>query len=315
MVKTLVIVNPRAGGGAAAKAFPDVQAALREHGVDFDAAYTRAPLHAMELARDAPAQGYGLVVAVGGDGINHEVLNGLMRASGEQETVALAIIPLGTGNDLIKSLPPPLEPGGKRNSWQAAVERIAAGKTILADVGRVSGDVPAPGQPHPQYFANGLDVGFGAMVARAVQNVPRWLPPTGYYMAGIAKVLANYNLPRVTITLDDSPPRELTTTMTIVANGRCFGSSFWLTPGAEVTDGWFDVLIADRLGRLPILALIPRLMKGTHLGHPALTFTRGRRVVIESRDAMVVEADGELPFLEAHRLEMVLLPGRLRVIV
>lgn len=313
--RTLIVINPRAGGGMGAKVFPQVQAALHEAGVEFDVEYTRAALDAFEIGRAAPSRGYERIITAGGDGINHEVLNGLLRASNERETITLGIIPLGTGNDFVKSLPPALEPGGQRNGWHAAVQRIAAGKTTLVDVGRITGDVPVAGQPHPHYFANGIDVGFGAMVARAVQSVPRWLPPTGYYMAGVLKVLANYKLPRVTIHIDDAPPRTLNTTMVVVANGRCLGSSFWLTPTADVTDGLFDVLIADRLGRVPIVALIPRLMKGTHLGHPALTYARARRVIIESQEPLILEADGELPFLQAHRFEVEVLPRKLRVIV
>lgn len=315
MIRTLVVFNPKARGGAAAKIFPDVQAALRGAGVEFDTAFTQRALHAVDIAAHALQNGYERIIAVGGDGIVHEVLNGLMRASHEDETITLGIIPLGKGNDFIKALPPPLNPSQERSHWQPAVARIAEGKTILVDVGRITGDNPVPGQPHPHYFANAMDVGFGAMVARAVQNVPKTLPPTAFYMLGIVQVMLNYKLPRIKLTLDDSPPRELRTTMTVVSNGRCLGSSFWLTPNADVCDGYFDVLMADALGRGPILALIPRLMNGTHIGHPALRFTRARRVLVEIAEPVVVEADGELPFLQTRRLDIENLPRRLRVIV
>jgi diacylglycerol kinase (ATP) len=75
------------------------------------------------------------------------------------------------------------------------------------------------------------------------------------------------------------------------------------------------VLIAKGLGRAGILQIIPLLMKGTHLNHPAVAFRKTRRVRVETTAPMIVEADGELPFLEARRLDVEILPQRLRVIV
>jgi diacylglycerol kinase (ATP) len=313
MSKTLLVLNPMAAHGAALKMFPHVEAALHTAGVEFDLVHTRESLHAVQIAWEAPGQGYERILTVGGDGIVHEVLNGLMRASNEGETITLGIIPLGTGNDFIKSLPPALTPGKTRDDWRDAIPRIAAGKTTLVDVGKITGDLPAPGHPHPQYFTNGMDVGFGARVAKAVRNVA--VTGTAAYLLAIMQVLVNYNLPHVKLTFDNGEVVELDTTMMAVTNGRCFGSSFWLTPMADVADGTLDVLIAKGLGRVGILQIIPLLMKGAHLNHPAVTFRKTRRVRVETTEPMIVEADGELPFLEARQLDVEILPQRLRVIV
>lgn len=313
MSKTLLVLNPMAGHGAALKTFPQVESALRSAGLAFDVVHTRASLHAVQIAWEAPSQGYERIIALGGDGIVHEVVNGLMRASNEGETIALGIIPLGTGNDFIKSLPPALTPGKTRDDWQEAIPGIVGGKTILADVGKITGDVPAPGHPHPQYFTNGTDVGFGARVAKAVRGIS--LTGTAAYLMAVMQVLVDYNLPHIRLTLDSGEVFELNTTLTAVTNGRCFGSSFWLTPNADIQDGMLDVVTARALGRVGILQIIPQLMKGTHLNHPVVTFRRARKVLLESPAPMIIEADGELPFLEAHRLEIEILPGRLRMIV
>lgn len=313
MSKTLIVLNPMAAHGAAARLFPQVQDTLRAAGVEFDTATTREPRHAVQIAQNAPGQGYERIVAVGGDGVVHEIVNGLMRASNEGETIALGIIPLGKGNDFIKSLPPALMPGKTRDDWRAAIPRIASGKTTLVDVGKITGDVPADGHPHPQYFTNGTDVGFGARVAQAIQGISLTGMPA--YLMATVRVLADYDLPHIQLTLDDGAQIELNTTLTAVANGRCFGSSFWLTPMAEIQDGEFDVIIAQPLSRAGILQIIPQLMKGTHLHHPAISFKKARRVVMESPQPMTVEADGELPFLRARRLDIEILPRRLCVMV
>lgn len=313
MSKTLLVLNPMAGHGASLKMFPQVESALRNAGMEFDIVHTRASLHAVQIAWEAPGQGYERIIAIGGDGIVHEVVNGLLRASNEGETIALGIIPLGTGNDFIKSLPPALSPGQSRDEWQKALPRIVGGNTALVDVGKITGDLPAPGHPHPQYFTNGMDIGFGARVAKAVRGIS--LTGTAAYLLAIMQVLVDYNLPHIRVTLDSGQVIELNTTLTGVTNGRCLGSSFWLTPQADIQDGMLDVVIAKELNRVGILQVIPQIMKGTHVNHPAVSFYRAQKIVIESSAPMTAEADGELPFLEARRLEIEILPRRLRMMV
>lgn len=313
MAKTLVVLNPMAGHGIALKNFPQVEQALRDAGLEFDVAHTRAPYHAIEMAEQAPQKGYERVIAVGGDGIVHEVVNGLMRASNEGETIALGIIPLGTGNDFIKSIPPALTPGNTRDDWKLSIARVASSKTALVDVGKITVDTPDTGVPHPQYFTNGTDVGFGARVAKAIRGISFTGMP-GYLLA-VMQVLADYNLPRIKLTFDDGQVIELNTTLTAVTNGRCFGSSFWLTPMADITDGEMNVIITKALGRVGILRIIPLLMNGTHLEHPAVSFKKAKRVIIESPEPMLMEADGEMPFHNAKRMEIEILPKRLRVMV
>ncbi len=313
MAKTLVVLNPMAGHGAAMKAFPQVEQELRAAGVDFEVAPTRAARHAVEIAREAPAKGYEKVIAVGGDGIVHEVVNGLLQASNEGETIALGIIPLGTGNDFIKSLPPALDPGQTRDEWKSGIARIAASKTTLVDVGKITVDAPPEGEPHPQYFTNGTDVGFGALVAKAIRGIP--MTGMAAYLLAVMQVLVDYGLPRIKLTLDDGEVIELNTTLTAVTNGRCFGSSFWLTPMADVRDGHFNVIIAKELSRVGILQIIPQLMKGTHLKHPAVIFKTAKKVLIESPDPLIMEADGEMPFKGSRRMLIEIVPKKLRVIV
>jgi len=313
MAKTLIVLNPIAGHGAALKMFPQVESELRAAGLEFDVAHTRAALHAVQLAWDAPKQGYERIIAVGGDGIAHEVVNGLLRASDEGETIALGIVPLGTGNDFIKSLPPALNPGQTRDDWKLGIPRITSSKTMLVDVGKITVDAPTPGIPHPQYFTNGTDVGFGALVAKAIRGIP--MTGMAAYLLAVMQVLVDYGLPRVKLTIDDAEVIELNTTLTAVTNGRCFGSSFWLTPMADITDGEMNVIIAKELSRVGILQIIPQLMKGSHLNHPAVMFRKARKVVIESPDAMIMEADGEMPFANARRMQVEILPKRLRVMV
>jgi diacylglycerol kinase family enzyme len=103
--------------------------------------------------------------------------------------------------------------------------------------------------------------------------------------------------------------------MMAVMNGRCFGSGFWVCPDARADDGLLDVLVAQAVSRLTILRLIPKIMRGTHTHEPVLRMFQARGVLIESSQPLVVEADGEFPYTQARRLQVDILPKRLRVMV
>jgi YegS/Rv2252/BmrU family lipid kinase len=287
----LVILNPVAGRGRLRREWPRTAERLRAAGVDFDVAQTSAPGDAERIA--AGAEGFDAVVAAGGDGTVHEVVNGLLRAGA---SAAFGVLPLGSGDDFAKMLP-----AGD------PVERIARGTTRAFDAGRiVAGET--------RYFANGMDVGFGAHASRNVRRVPWPLTGLGAYLGALALTLLRYPRLELRVRLDEAEPFAQSTAMTAVMNGRAFGGSFHVCPGACADDGELDLLIADGVGRLEILGLVPRIMRGAHAGHPRLKLVRAKRVALESDAPLLVEADGEIAFEDARRLEIEVLPGALRVL-
>ena len=315
MPSILVIYNPIAGRGRAKKHWPEVQKALINAAIEFDVVATSAPLEAVTLAEKAATK-YSTVIAVGGDGTVHEVVNGLLRASSEGETIALGVIPLGNGDDFAKMIPPQTTIGGKVFDWHVAIEKITQGQTKLFDVGRISGDqLRSEQNNNPQYFMNGMDIGFGAQAALNFTKVPSFLTGIAAYLAAIMKTLIDYHIPKVSIQIDDQPAFEQSTTMTAITNGRCFGSGFWVCPDAQVDDGLLDVMVTQSVGRLKILSLIPKIMKGTHVNEPILKNYRARRIVIKSEQSLVVEADGEIPYTQTQHLEVQILDKKLRMIV
>jgi YegS/Rv2252/BmrU family lipid kinase len=305
MGKSLVVLNPIAGGGRAIQLWPQIETALRENGIDFDLARTEGPRHAISIAEKAKRDGYEMFITVGGDGIVHEVVNGILRATREEPSGTLATIPVGSGNDFAKMV------SLKRGDWAEAVRRIVAGKTHWFDVGKITADQPAEGGGDVRYFANTFDTGFGAQVSKH-SHIPI-LTGTAMYLVAIFKTLADYSVPYLKVKFPDQVV-EQKSTMTVATIGRCFGGGFWIAPQAEVDDGLLDVMIADGLGRIGILSLLPKVMKGTHVGDPRVKFFRAPRIVIESPDPLAVECDGEVLWTAAHRLEIEALPKRMRVI-
>jgi len=266
---------------------------LRAAGIAFELVETRSPGEGVALAERA-ARDYDVVIAAGGDGTVHEVANGLLRAGAG---AAFGVLPLGSGDDFVKMLSP-----------RDAVARIAAYDVQALDAGRIR----AGGEQ--RYFANGMDIGFGAHGAYNIRKVPRVFTGLAAYLGAIALTLVRYPRLEVRLQLDGGEAYAQTTAMTAVMNGRAFGGSFHVCPDARADDGELDLLIAEGIGRLAILGLVPRIMRGTHGGDPRLKLLRAKAVTIESTAPLLVEADGEIAFDDARRLEIEILPGALRVL-
>ncbi len=306
MAYTLVILNPISGHGAGARLWPAIQAALQASGIDLDLAQTSIPRQAIAVAEQAKRDGYETLIAIGGDGTVNEVVNGLMRASKETPCGALGIIPVGSGNDFCRTL-------GLHGDWRDAVQHLVGGRRKWIDVGKIRCDAPAHGYAAgAHYFVNAIDTGFGAQTAQHAHDFP-FLTGMPMYLAAIFKTLLYYSIPHLKIALDDKLI-EQQSTMVSVNNGRQMGGGFKMAPTASLDDGLLDVIIADGLGRLGILSLLPKVMRGTHIGDPRVKFAQASRVVIDSPDPLVIEADGEVPFVDAHHLQVEILPKHVQVI-
>ncbi|MEJ2599183.1 MAG: diacylglycerol kinase family lipid kinase [Anaerolineales bacterium] len=315
MTRLLVIYNPIAGRGRVRAKWPAVEGALQQAGVSFEAVATTAPLEAVSIAHNAVHK-YTGIIGVGGDGTIHEIVNGLMQASDEHETIPVGLVPLGNGDDFAKMIPPEAPIGGQPLDWRLAVAKIAEGKTRLFDVGRMMGDhsrFEQEGAAH--YFVNGMDVGFGAHAAANFTTIPKALKGMSAYFAAVLKTMIRYPRLHLRVKLDDLPSFDQATAMMAVTNGRCFANGFWVCPEAKADDGLFDLMVGEAVGRLTILGLIPKFLKGTHLNEPVIRMYRAKHVTFESDEPLIVEADGEIPYIETHCLEIDILPKKLRLFV
>jgi YegS/Rv2252/BmrU family lipid kinase len=252
----------------------------------------------MALAAMAARDSVPLVIAAGGDGTLHEVAAGLVEGSADAASApVLGILPLGTGNDFIKTLGVPSE-------WRAAVERLARGQPRRIDLGRLNGHV----------FVNNVGIGFDAQVGIEAQKV-KWLKGEAVYLAGLLRALLGaYRTPEVTVQVDDQTLKQ-TVTMLDIGNGRCSGGSFWLNPEAQLDDGMLDVCVVAGLSRPGIMRLVPKVMKGAHAGEAAIRMLRGRRIQITSASPLPVHADGDVLYTDARALLLECLPGRVRMLV
>jgi diacylglycerol kinase (ATP) len=300
-MRTKLIVNTTAGKGHAGTILPLVQSYLARFGVEHDLTCTAMSGQGIELGRAAAAAGYERVVAMGGDGTADEVANGLLLAAEEGYEAVLGVIPAGSGNDFSHAIGIPSDP-------EAACRRLAEGRVRSIDLIRVTVD----GQPH--IFDNSVGIGFDADVSLETRKIKRVHGFPMYLWAVFRVLAADHKWPYpMRITVDGRPLPHQAVTLITVANGPRAGGGFYLTPGAQPDDGLLDVCIADRLGRLGILQLLPHAMKGTHVDKKPVTMLRGRHVLIEGGRGLPGHVDGEMLCIEGHRIEFEVLPGKLKV--
>ncbi len=261
---------------------------IARQGWDATVVSTERPRHATELARQAVAEGCGLVVAIGGDGTMNEVATALVGT----ETV-FGLIPCGSGNGLGRHLG---IPGPRR-----AFHTLAEGRVLAIDTGRVNADP----------FFNAMGLGFEADISvRFSQLTSRGLP--GYVRTGFAAYFS-HGEENVIVRVADG--KHVLPAFTLaVMNSDQYGNNAVVAPGASVMDGRFDLICVRKVGMVAALGLVGRLVLRNFDRSPYVTRLGGDHFIIERSKPGWIHTDGE-PRAETARLEVRLLPRSLRVMV
>lgn len=283
MTYARLIVNPMAGAGRTARKWPHIMARLQSIDLRFDYALTEAPGHARELAKEAVARGYELVVSVGGDGTVNEVVNGLYD-TGSLADILLGIIGTGTGGDYIRSI-------GIPRAHLEACQRLKNPRSVAVDLGVI--EYLSGGETVRRLFVNFAGMGFDAEIVRTTTLKYKALKATASYLAGLLSALLLYKNKAVTLLIDGEASEKKVCTV-LLNNGKYGGGGMFAAPGADLSDGLLDVLIIGDLSKRDLLWSLPRLYRGTHLTHPKVTLKKAREIEIRSDDPVFLQADGEL---------------------
>jgi diacylglycerol kinase (ATP) len=282
----LLLANPLAGAGRD-PVLPRLSAALRARGIDHDQALTEGPGHATQLAREAVEDhGRRFVVAIGGDGTVHEVVNGLVdAATGEVrgDDPVLGIVAGGTGCDLTRTF-------GLDRSPEVVAAHLDGDQTVRMDLGRVH-LVGTGGGQRTLLFANVAEAGYGGLVTDLANRLPRRLGTARYALAIIGAV-TRFKLVESVVTVDQGTTAEPMSNV-IVANGQFFGGGLHVAPRALPYDGKFNVQVWQ--GKpLDVLRAGPELRKGTHLARADVREWQSSTVEIDAERPLLIEADGEV---------------------
>jgi len=290
-MNTRILVNPRAGSGAATATLPLVERGLRERGDTLDVAPTRGPGDAARIVREARDYGVDCVVVVGGDGTLNEACQGFLDEAGAVlPGPDLAVVPAGTGADFVRTFD--VGPGAA-----ATVARILASPGRRVDLG-VAEFEGHDGAPVRRAFVNILSFGLGGLTDRIVTRSPKWMGGRAAFFSGALRALLAYeNLP-VLVSVDGRPCLEAPILNVAVANGRYFGAGMKIAPEADPSDGLFDVVALYDLTRAQGLGLAYKIYRGTHPGSRGVRVARGREVraaPIRDDVEVLIDLDGETP--------------------
>jgi len=293
--RTVVIVNPVAGGGRAGRLWRSLQPQA-ERLAQLEVLTPATPAAARTAVRTAVERGASRLVAVGGDGTVHLVGTELL-ATGAGERVALGIVPAGTGSDLARALEIPRDP-------TRALERALLGPPRPIDAGECTGAAASFA------FVNVASAGIGGMVDELVNAMPR--RGLTAFLRGTVRALRRYRCVPVQVELDGATWFEGRILLVAAANGVSFGKGMRAAPDALLDDGLFDVVLVTEVGGLELLGKLPLVYFGRHLGLKQVRVARARTVHLKPLAPLpVFDADGETyPSGEAT---FVVRPGALRV--
>jgi diacylglycerol kinase (ATP) len=264
-----LLANPRAGRGRGARLAGPVREALTGAGLDVLVLAGESGAESTALAAEAVGGGIDAVVAVGGDGLVHCVVQALAGTG-----VPLGIVPAGAGNDLAGTLGIPADP-------RPAVAVIAAGRTRDIDLGRTDRGV---------WWAGVLNAGFDSQVVARAERMWRPRGPLRYDLAAYLEI-AHLRQHPMTVTLD-GVAREQPVTLVAVGNSPRYGGGMRIAPDAELDDGVFDVVVADAMTRRTLARLKPLVRAGTHVRHAQVRVARATEVTLAA-PGLPAYADGE----------------------
>jgi diacylglycerol kinase (ATP) len=297
-----VILNPWSDRGRAAKLKDQIPVWARQAGGNLDLVLTERPGHGKQLAREAALNGCDLVVAAGGDGTVHEVINGLVQ--GGQAAATLGVIPIGSGNDFAYSQGIPMEP-------EQAVQRLFTGQPGMIDLARVEDEYG-----RFALFDNNLGIGFDAIVVIQTEAITRVHGFLMYFLAVLRTIALYYQTPHLTIDFDSEHVAQQVLFLAMGLGPRG-GGGFFLTPDARHDDDRIDSCTVNPIGRLTMLSMLGQAIKGTHITSPHVTMRKSRRIVIQADQPLPIHIDGEMfayPRDNVRQITVTSLPQALQVI-
>lgn len=265
----LVVVNPKAGLGAAASLATQVVGFLQSREIAYRMISPNSSVETKALVAESLRNGEATrLLSVGGDGLFHLLLQFAIEFK-----VPLAIVPGGTGNDFYRTL------GWFDHDLTDYLEHLISTAPTLVDVGVVDGE----------YFGAVLSSGFDSVVNERA-NKMKWPKGPAKYNAAILLEFPKFQPIEFKIFADEKI-LEVEAMLIAIGNGNSYGGGMRVCPDAVLNDGLFDIMILHPVSKLEFIKVFPTVYKGTHVEHPQVEVIRAKAIRIES--SAVAYADGE----------------------
>ena len=274
-----LIVNPSAGNTNFRKSWICIQSLLKTKEIYFSFAFTQYTKHELVLVDEAIKQGYRNFISVGGDGTLHHVVNGIMmQRYTKTSNIKLGVIPLGTGNDWIRTYKIP-------NSIEKAINVIVNNTIIFQDIGCIT---LASGKK--EYFNNLAGIGYDGYVVKNLKYLKK-IGSIAFLLSGLYSLLS-YRKKKYSITIGDETLKE-ECLMIIFGICKYSGGGLRVTKYPNPTDGLLDITIVKKFSFFNLLFNLPKLYNGNIVHHKKVDNYKVKELNIIN-DNSIIEADGEI---------------------
>jgi diacylglycerol kinase (ATP) len=297
------VVNPASANGSTGRHWPQIARRAAENGLAGDALVSTRPGEISELTARAVSAGARKVVVVGGDGTVNEAVDGLAR-SGAGAQVDLAVLPRGTGRDFARSL-------GIPANLDLAIAVARAGAVRVIDAG-LACYTCENGSADESRFALFAGAGISGAIARRANASSKAAGGRVSFIWATLAVFSGWKSTEMKIAVDDDR-REGRMFEVLATIGQYAAGGMWVTPGAALDDGLFDVLLIGDVTKADFVRTFPKIYRGRHLAHPKIELLRGKTVRVEAASPLPIALDGEQPGTTPATFEIV--PRAVRVLV
>lgn len=307
MNKWTVVINPWAGCGLGKTEWPAIKNRLLQEGFDIKAVFTEHPCHAIDIVKEAVAEGCRNFIAVGGDGTLHEVINGVMFQNiVPTSEITVGCIPVGSGNDWIKMY-------GIPHDYTGAIKVIAAGNRRLQDLARVTYN--SGKSTDTRYMIN---IGGALFDGNTVLEFTRLKSKNGSkgkgtYVRGLFSAFCKSKCVHVDMVADGKPFLSGKILSVAFGIGPYSGGGLLQTPNALPDDGLLDMTVFKQVSKFKVLLNLRRLFNGTILKFRSALSCQLKMLTVESAHPIYLEIDGESVGTTPFSIEMV--PAAINVLV
>ncbi|MCX7943124.1 MAG: diacylglycerol kinase family lipid kinase [Deltaproteobacteria bacterium] len=304
-MKFFFIVNPNSKNGHTRRIWPKIEKQLNNKAINFEYRLTKAPLDAIEIAKEATNKKFDVIVSVGGDGTNNEVLNGIMLAEVPiDKRPSLGFIPQGTGGDFRRSIH--VTPNIER-----AIEILINSNRLRIDIGEVR--FLDHSKTHvKRYFLNICSFGISGLVDYYVNHTTKLLGGKISFMIGTLRGIFNYKNTPANIIVDGRDLGRMNITLVAVANGKYFGGSMMVAPDAELNDGVFDIVIMKDITKFRFILDGRKIYKGKHIKPPNVFSLKGKSLQVNT-GGLYIDLDGE--DVGTTPAEFIIIPKAINIII
>jgi diacylglycerol kinase (ATP) len=294
----LVLLNPAAGAGAARDAAPRVEAFAAQTGWRMELRPTSSAEDLSMKARTGLAEGYGRILALGGDGTLQQIVN----AVGVGQNVVLGVLPAGGGNDLAQFLGLPLDP-------VLAAKLLLEGEVRSLDAARVQ-----TSDGKQRLYVGGGGVGLDAQAAQFAGGAYRNIRGRSRYVLSAIRALVGFHPLQIRALIESDESSELEANVLVlgVLNTPSYGGGMRVAPGAKTDDGKLDLVVIENLPLFHILRLLPRLIMHGELRTKRIRCQTIRRIRIETKTPTRFHGDGEI--LGWTPVEIEVVPNAIRML-